>query len=117
MPHQPGKFCIDQNLVRWTLLDGTITRKTLQDPPTGGQEMPAKRVRAIEKVTVKKAHRLPFGWPAALFAVALLGWAWWTHSLVVRLAGGLVGLTCLFWGLKRIPARTTEHEAYQIVAP
>ncbi len=117
MPHTSGKFCIDRNLVRWTLLNGIITRKTLQDDPTGGQELPVTQVKMVEKVTVKKIYRLPFGWPVAVFAAGLLAVSWRAGSLFVRLLCGLAGLACLYWGAKRIPARTTEHDAYRIVAP
>jgi hypothetical protein len=117
MLHSQGKFCIDRNLVRWTLLDGIINRKTLQDEPMGGQELPIKQVMAVEKATGKKVERLPFGWPAALFGMGLLAVVWWAGGLFVRLVGGLGGLACLYWGAKRIPARTTVLEGYQIVAP
>ena len=117
MLHPPGKFCIDRNLVRWTLLHGFLTRKTLQDSPEGGQQLDVRQIRAIEKVTVKKRKRLPFGWAAALLALCLLALSWWASRLFVRLLGGLAALICLYWAAMRISGRTIEEEAYQIVAP
>jgi len=116
MPHSPGKFCVDRNLVRWALIDGIINRKTAADEPTGGQNLPVKQVAVIEKVTVEKRLRQRFGWPAALVGLGLLAVSWWA-GLFLRLLGGLAGLALLYWGAKRIFSHTVVLDGYQIVAP
>jgi len=117
MPHSPGKFCLDQNLQRWSLLNGVITRKTKDDPPEGGQNLPVEKVTAVEKNTFTKVERLPFGKPATLLGVVLIGIAIGSNSLTARILCGLLGLLIFLWGVKRIPAKTTVLDAYQIVAP
>ena len=117
MPHSPGKFCIDRELVRWSLLNGIITRKTLQDPPTGGRELAASRVTAIEKITVKKTKRQPLGRPMTVLGVVFLLLAWASGALLVQLPLGLAALALLYKGLKRMQVRTEEVEAHQIMAP
>ncbi len=117
MPHSPGKFCIDRNLVRWTLINGVINRKTLQDPPAGGQDVPVRQVRAIQKTTVKKVERLPFGRTMVLLGVLLLAVAWWSMMVVVRVSLGVAGLATLYSGAERMRARISYHDAYQLVIP
>ena len=117
MPHSPGKFCIDKNLARWTLLNGTITRKTLQDPPTGGRELSASQVTAIEKVTVKKVERQRFGWLTIVMGVIILDLAWFAGYLFVQIPLGIAALVLLYTGAKKLQSRTVEVEAHQIVAP
>ena len=117
MSHAPGKFCIDQNFVRWTLLHGILTRKTLQDHPEGGQQLDVRQVQSIAKVTVKKRQRLPFGWALALLGLCVLAASWWVSRLSVRLLVAIAGLACLIWAAMRISGRRTEQEAYQILAP
>ena len=117
MPHSPGKFCIDRNLVRWTLLNGMITRKNVDAGPTAWKELPASQVTAIEKVSVKKVDHRPFGWPLVILGAILLAVCSLAGSHLLQIVLGGAGLICLYKGAKRIPPITTEVEAHQIVAP
>ena len=115
MPHSPGKFCIDRNLVRWSLLHGIITRKTSTDSPLDGQNLPVSEVTGIEKTTVVKVDRPRFGWPAILTGIAVLVIAWQIDSLPLRILIGVMGFASVYWGSLRIRARRTVHDAYQII--
>jgi|SRR5579885_666729 len=117
MAHSPGKFCLDGNLVRWSLLNGVITRKNKDDEPLAGKELPVRDITGIEKVTITKKRRLPFGWHGVVIGVALLALCIWISNLPGRAVTGLIGIALLYWGAKRIPAITTVHEGYRIVAP
>ena len=117
MHHAPGKFCIDRNLVRWNLLNGMITRKTVNDGPLDGQEVAASRVTALEPATFKKVERQPYGRAMILIGVALLGLAWWSLSLPLRVILGLAGLLLLYGGVERSRARVTIYDAFRIVIP
>jgi hypothetical protein len=117
MPHAPGKFCIDGNFVRWHLLNGVITRKTANDGPLDGQEVPASRVTAIEPTTFKKVERQPYGRAMILIGVALLGLAWWSLSLPLRAIFGLAGLLLVYGGVERSRARITIYDAFRMVIP
>jgi hypothetical protein len=117
MPHAPGKFCIDRNLVRWNLLNGMISRKTINDGPLDGQEVAASRVTAIEPTTFKKVERQPYGRAMILIGVALLGLAWWSLSLPLRVIFGLFGLLLVYGGVERSRSRVTIYDAFRIVIP
>jgi hypothetical protein len=117
MPHAPGKFCLDRNLVRWNLLNGVITRKTASDGPLDGQDVAASRVTAIEPTTFKKVERQPYGRAMIVIGVALLGLAWWVPSLTPRVIFGLLGLLLLYGGVERNRARVTIYDAFRIVIP
>ncbi|MBI3894864.1 MAG: hypothetical protein HY313_02930 [Acidobacteria bacterium] len=119
MAYRQAKFCMDLDRVRWTLLEGVITRKKQDDGPLEGQEAPIQRVSGVEKITVKRVHRSPLAWPVTLFGIGLLvlssivltiGW-------VAAILGSVVGLACLFWGVKRISPKTEVLDAHQIVIP
>ena len=117
MPHAPGKFCLDRNLVRWNLLNGVITRKTASDGPLDGQDVAASRVTAIEPTTFKKVERQPYGRAMIVIGVALLGLAWWSLSMPLRAIFGLAGLLLLYGGVERNRARVTIHDAFRLVIP
>jgi len=104
-------------MVRWSLLHGVITRKTSQDDPTEGRELSVKQVSAIRKTTATTARRLPLAWPIVGIGALLAALAWWVSSLPIRIVAGLLGVVFLSWGVARLPAQKTVHEAYQIVAP
>ncbi len=117
MPHSPGKFCIDRNLVRWSLINGVITRKTLNDGPLDGQDLPVQQITGIEKTFVTKVERQPYGRRMMLLGVALVALAWPSPNLWVRIAAGLAGLGLLYWGVERSRVRKSVHEAFQMVVP
>ena len=119
MACRQAKYCLDMNHIRWTLLEGIITRKNPQDGPTEGQELPIQQVTGVEKTTVKRVHRSRLGWPVTLFSVALLALSAWMASVLglAAIPGFAIGLLSLIWGAKRIPPRTENLEAYRIVAP
>jgi len=119
MPYQQAKFCLDLNHIRWSLVEGVLTRKTSQDGPTEGRELPIRQVTCIEKTTFQRTMRSRFAWPATLFALGLLALSvvlamiWWPASL----PGFAIGLPLLRWGVKRIPPQTETLEAFRLVAP
>ncbi|HWP83620.1 MAG TPA: hypothetical protein VNN17_00385 [Terriglobia bacterium] len=118
MPGREAKFCIDRNQVRWVLLEGVINRKTPQDDPDKGLNLPVEQITAIEKTQVKKRHKNPLAKPAAaagLLLLALFGWLA-TLSLWLGVPGLVAGLYALIWGLMRLPGTTETLDAYQIVA-
>lgn len=117
MPHSPGKFCLDINFVRWSLLNGVITRNTKENDPTAGRDLPVKNVTSIEKTTVTTVRKLPFGREAIILGIVLLAVCAFASALPARIAAGVIGIALIVWGAKRIPAITTVHEAYRIVAP
>lgn len=117
MACRQGKFAIDQNKVRWTLLEGVITRKNYQDAPMAGKELPVSRVTAVEKVTVVQTQRSRWGVPVTLLAVGLLVLSWWLWPTPVGILAGLLGLVCFYWGTRRIPSRKVVLDGYQMVAP
>jgi hypothetical protein len=117
MPHAPGKFCIDRDLVRWTLIEGVINRKTNQDDPRGGQNLPVEQVRGIERTTIKRKERKPLGRPLLLIAVLLLVAAWSSNYMALRFAIGLAGLACLYSGAERMRTKVRVEEAFRLVIP
>ena len=119
MPYQQAKFCLDRNQVRWTLLEGVITRKSPQDGPTEGKQLHIRQATAVEEIKVSKVYRSRLGWPATLLGLGLLALFGWfaSFSWIAAIPGLLVGLLCLFWGARRIAPRTEEVGGFQIVAP
>ncbi len=113
MAHVPGKFCGDVNKVRWSLIEGTITRTTIEGGIWNTTELPVQQVMGIEKLTIEQSHRSPLGVPVTLFAVALLAIAGWAGSIPV----GVIGLLCLFWGLRLLPKQKISHEAHRLLGP
>ena len=119
MANRQAKFCMDLDRIRWTLLEGIITRKKQDDGPMEGQEMPIQRVSGVEKITVTRVHRSHLAWPVTLFAIGLLVVSWVITTIwwVAAIPGFGIGLAGLFWGVKRIPPKTEVLDAYQIVIP
>jgi hypothetical protein len=117
MPHAPGKFCIDRDFVRWTLIDGVINRKTNQDDPSGGQNLRVEQVRGIQKTTVKRKERQSLGRPLLLIAVLLLIAAWNSNYIALRFVMGLAGLACLYSGAERMRTKVRVEEAFRLVIP
>jgi len=119
MPYRQAKFCLDENHVRWSLLEGVITRKEQHHGPTEGEELHIRQVTGLEKTSLKRVHRSRMGGPVTLFAVALLVLSGWvaTLSWLGAIPGLLLGFAGLYWGVKRIPPRTEILEAHLILAP
>ena len=113
MAHVPGKYCGDVNKVRWSLIDGTVTRTTTEGGIWNTTELPVQQVMGIEKLTIEQSRRAPLGVPVTLFAVALLAIAGWAGSI----SAGVIGLLCLFWGLRLLPKQKTSHEAHRLLGP
>jgi hypothetical protein len=119
MNSRQAKFCQDRNKVRWVLLEGVINRKTQQDDPTKGKELPVAQITGIEQTAVERVHRSPVARPAiygGLALLALFGWmatAYWWWAL----PGLFLGAATLFWGLKHNSGQKEVLDAYQIVAP
>jgi len=99
------------------LIQGVINRKTLQDPPTGGKEVPVQAVRAIQRTSVREVKRPPFGRAMILCAAVLLAAAWHSTFLLIRGVAGLAGLVFLYWGAERMRARVSFQDAFQLVIP
>jgi hypothetical protein len=119
MSSREAKFCLDRNKVRWVLLEGVINRKTPQDDPAAGQNLPVSQIQRIEKTSVERTHRSPLALPATyagLFLVAVFGWVA-TLSVWVGVPGLVLGAVALLWGLMRLGGSTEKIEAFRIVAP
>ena len=119
MGSRPTKFCQDRNGVRWVLLEGIITRKTAQDDPTGGKNLPVDRVTSVEKTVITRVNRSPLAWPAIYLACVFLAASAGILSLGVSALFAaptlLIGLYLLFWGLARIKGTTEMLDAYQLI--
>ena len=114
-----SKYCLDENHIKWSLVEGVITRKNKEDGPHDGETLPVSQIKAIENTQIKITTRSPLGRPVAIFGLIVLVLSFWIGSMS-RLAGapGLVlGLLALIWGIKRIPAQTRTIGAFRIVAP
>jgi hypothetical protein len=119
MSSREAKFCLDRNKVRWVLLEGVINRKTQEDDPAGGQNLPVSQIQRIEKTVVEIKRRSPVAMPAVyagLILAALFGWIA-AMSLWVGLPGVVLGAVVLLWGLMRLGGTTEKLDAFQIVAP
>jgi hypothetical protein len=117
VPHSPGKFCLDRNLVRWSLLNGIITRKVAADGPQEGRELPVHQVRGIEKTTFLKVERSRSGWLTALFGIAVVVLAWQIDFAPLRLTIGVLGFASVYAGSQKIRPRREVHEAFRLVGP
>ena len=119
MPYRQAKFCIDLDRIRWTLLEGVITRKEPNDGPAEGKELPIQQVTTVEKRTVKRVQRSRLGWPLTVSAIGILALSWWTATIfwVASIPGFVIGLVFLYWGARRMASRTRLLDAHQIVAP
>jgi len=118
MTQRQAKYCLDQNFIRWSLVEGVITRKTAQDGPMDGRELSISQVTRIEKTTFQRTVRSRLAWPVTLVALALLALSvvltmiWWPASL----PGFAIGLLLLWWGVRRIPPQTETLDAFRLVA-
>lgn len=119
MESRPSKFCQDRNGVRWVLLEGVITRKTAEDDPTGGKNLPVERVTSVEKTVVARVNRSPLAWPAIYVACIFLAVSAWIVSLefssLFAAPAVLIGLYFLFWGMARLKGTTEMLDAYQLI--
>src|SRR3989304_5034005 len=99
MAYREAKFCLDMNRIRWSLLEGVITRKNPHDGPTEGQELRIHQVTGVEETTVKRVHQSRLGWPVTLLAVGLLALSAWMASVwwAAALPGVVIGVLCLIW--------------------
>lgn len=114
-----SKFCQDRNGVKWVLLEGMITRKTPQDDPTGGKNLPVTRVSSVEKTSIKRVNRSPLAWPAIYAACVFLALTAWIFSMDLPVFAAaptlLIGVWILFWGLARVKGREELLDAYQLI--
>lgn len=119
MPYRQAKYCLDVNFIRWSLVEGIITRTNPDQGPTEGQELPIQQLTGIEKTTVQRVHRSRLGWPVTFFALGLLALSAWAATIwwLAAVPGGIPGILLLIWGVKRIPPRTETVEAYRLLTP
>ena len=117
MPHAPGKFSIDQNFTRWSLMNGILTRKGPHDGPTDWKELPVKNISALEETTFRTVKRLPLAWPAVFVGIGLLVLAVAANSWPARAVAASFGMLSTAWGIRRISPMVTIHQAYRIIAP
>ena len=113
MAHAPGKHCGDVNKVHWSLLEGIITRTATAGGIWNTTELPVQQVMGIEKLTIEQSRRGPLGVPVTLFALVLLAIAGLAGSILV----GVIGLFCLFWGVRFLPKQKISHDAYRLLGP
>ena len=119
MAQWQAKYCLDENHIKWSLVEGVITRKDAQDGPMDGQVLPIQQITGIEKTTVQRTSRSSLAWPVTLVAAGLLAISavlatiWWPAAL----PGFGVGVLLLIWGVTRIAPQTESLEAYRIIAP
>ena len=114
-----SKYCLDENHIKWSLVEGVITRKSAQDGPHDGQTLPISKIKAIEKTEIQVTHRSSLGWPVTLIGLAILGLSFWiaVGSWLTAAPGFVFGLLLLVWGVKRIPAHTETIGSFRLVAP
>src|SRR3972149_11932508 len=77
MSGREAKFCLDRNQVRWVLLEGVINRKTPQDDPDKGMNLPVEKIQSIEKTQIVRRHQNPLAAPATLAGVLFLALSGW----------------------------------------
>ena len=114
-----SKYCLDQNHIKWSLVEGVITRKGAQDGPQDGQTLPISQIKAIEKTEIQVTHRSALGWPLTLIGLAIVGLSIWigSASWLVAAPGIVFGLLVLVRGVKQIPAHTETIGSFRLVAP
>ena len=119
MAQWQSKYCLDEDHIKWSLVEGVITRKTAHDGPQDGQRLAVSEIKAIEKTEFRRTHRSALAWPVTLVGVAMLALSLWLTSVSwLAAAPGLVlGLLLLVSGIKRIPAHTETIGAFRLVAP
>jgi hypothetical protein len=118
MGSREAKFCLDRNQVRWVLLEGVINRKTPQDDPDKGLNLPVEKIQAIEKTQIERRHKNPLARPAMLAGIVIVALsAWLTTSILwLGVPGLILGALMLVWGLVRLSGSTERLDAFQIVA-
>ena len=84
-----------------------------------GKTLSVDQVFGIEKTFVSRSEKSSLSLPVVFFGaiVILASWLiamWWW---VAAVPGFLIGVICLFWGLKRIFPKRHSVEAYKIIAP
>ncbi|MBI4459617.1 MAG: hypothetical protein HY648_06130 [Acidobacteria bacterium] len=119
MAFREAKFCMDLDQIRWTLLDGVITRKRKDDGPTEGQEVSVHQVTGVEKTSVTRVRRSRLARPATLFGAGLLALAGIIAAIswMAATLAAVLGAATLFWGLKRIQAKKEVLDAYRLIIP
>jgi hypothetical protein len=118
MAGREAKFCLDRNQVRWVLLEGVINRKTPQDDPDKGMNLPVSKIQRIEETVIERQHKNALAAPASfagLLVLALSGWIA-SSSLWLGLPGLILGALVLIWGLRRISGSREKLGSYQIIA-
>ena len=118
MPGREAKFCLDRNQVRWVLLEGVINRKTPQDDPDKGLNLPVARIQRIEETSIERRQKNPLASPAmfaGLFLLALSGWIT-RFSVWAGVPGFIIGAFVFIWGLKRLSGSVEKLGSYQIIA-
>ena len=118
MSGREAKFCLDRNQVRWVLIGGVINRKTPQDDPDKGINLPIEKIQLIETTQIERRHKNSLAVPATVAAVVILALFGWlsTITLWVGVPGLAAGAALLLWGLKRLSGTTERLDAFQIVA-
>jgi len=118
MSGREAKFCLDRNQVRWVLIEGVINRKTPQDDPDKGMNLPIERIQSIEKTQIERRHKNSLAAPATVAGIVILALFGWlaTISLWVGVPGLAAGAAVLLWGLMRLSGTTERLDAFQIVA-
>ena len=119
MAGREAKFCLDRNQVRWVLLEGVINRKTPQDDPDKGLNLPVAKIQSIQETVIERRHKNPLAAPATLAGVFLLAVSGWiaASSPWLGLPGLVIGALILVWGMKRLSGSVEKLGSYQIVAP
>jgi hypothetical protein len=119
MSGQEAKFCLDRNQVRWVLIEGVINRKTQQDDPAGGMNLPVEKIQRIEKKVVTRQHKSPLAAPITIAGIVLMALSGLiaVSSLWMGVPGLVVGSILIIWGLMRISPAVERIDAFQIVAP
>jgi hypothetical protein len=119
MSDREAKFCLDRNQVRWVLLEGVINRKTQQDDPAAGMNMPVSKIQSIEKASIERHSKSLVAAPAVITGLVLLALFGWlaTVSIWAGVPGLIVGAIVLIWGLRRISGTTERIDAFQLVVP
>jgi hypothetical protein len=118
MAGREAKFCLDRNQVRWVLLEGVINRKTPQDDPDKGMNLPITKIQSIQETFIERRHNNPLAKPAVFAAILLLAISGWltTYSLWAGVPGLILGALVLIWGMMRLSGSTEKLTSYQILA-
>jgi hypothetical protein len=118
MASHEAKFCLDRNQVRWVLLEGVINRKTPQDDPDKGLNLPVSQIQSIEKTSIERRHKSMVAMPAAIIGLAIVLLSGWLYTLNRWLGapGLVIGTIVFLWGATRISGTREQLDAFQLVA-